>query len=303
MSKRINKMWRKIEKNEEITLPTMHQNKIVTKESKVCAMGSCFADEMGWALRSRGVNIGDHGEVRELKHILYRWGTFFNPKNIADCLDRIINNSWEIEDRHFAFNEAEKVYWYLFMKIRANSNDLDEVKDKLYEVEEFWRKWLFESDTVIFTLGLVEAWVDKKNGRSWQSFYGNALSSKSYKDLAELKVLSYEECLSSVRECINLVSNYGEKKNIIVTVSPIPLEYTFRDLDVIVANRYSKSVLRTVAEQVTSENEHVNYFPSMEIVTDCVGWPNAYKDDKRHIKVDVFNERIAPLFIENYCDF
>ena len=303
MSKRLNRIWRKIEKNDDITLPSMHENKIINKDSKVCAMGSCFADEMGWSLRARGVNIGDHGEVKGLKHILYRWGTFFNPKNLADCLDRIINNAWKIEDRHFAFNEIENVYWYLFMKIRANSNNLDVVKNKLYEVEEFWKNWLFESDTVILTLGLVEAWLDKKNGRSWQSFYGNAISSKPYKDLAELKVLSYEECLHSVRKCIDLVSNYGEKKNIIVTVSPIPLEYTFRDVDVIVANRYSKSVLRTVAEQVTLENEFVNYFPSMEIVTDCVGWPNAYKDDKRHIKVDVFSEKIAPLFIENFCDF
>ncbi len=156
---------------------------------------------------------------------------------------------------------------------------------------------------MIFTLGLIEAWIDKENGRSWQSFYGNALTSKSYKDLAELKVLSYEECLESVRKCIDLVSSYGEKKNIIVTVSPIPLEYTFRDVDIIVANRYSKSVLRTVAEQVTLENEFVHYFPSMEIVTDCVGWPNAYKEDKRHINVDVFTEKIAPLFMDNFCDF
>ena len=129
------------------------------------------------------------------------------------------------------------------------------------------------------------------------------MTSKSYKDLAELKVLTYEECLESVRQCIDLVSNYGKKKNIIVTVSPIPLEYTFRDVDIIVANRYSKSVLRTVAEQVTQENEFVHYFPSMEIVTDCVGWPNAYKEDKRHINVDVFTEKIAPLFMENFCDF
>tara|TARA_B100000035_G_C21035716_1_gene570817 strand:- start:1638 stop:2549 length:912 start_codon:yes stop_codon:yes gene_type:complete len=303
MKKRLNKMWRKIENNKELTLPTLYENKIINKNSKVCAMGSCFADEMGWALRARGVNIGNHGEVEELKHILYRWGTFFNPKNLADCLERVINNAWEIEDRHFAFNDSENVYWYLFMKIRANSKNLNEVKEKLFEVEQFWKDWLFKSDTIILTLGLVEAWIDKENGRSWQSFYGNPINSKPYNDLAELKVLSYEECLDSVRKCINLVSNYGLKKNIIVTVSPIPLEFTFRDIDIIIANRYSKSVLRTVAEQVTLENKHVNYFPSMEIVTDCVGWPNAYKKDKRHIKVDVFSEKIAPLFIEKFCDF
>ena len=81
MSKRLNKIWRKIEKNKDITLPTLKENKIITTKSKVCAMGSCFADEMGWALKERGVNIGNHGEVESLNHVLYRWGTFFNPKN------------------------------------------------------------------------------------------------------------------------------------------------------------------------------------------------------------------------------
>jgi len=303
LSKRLNKIWRKIEKNKDITLPTLKENKIITTKSKVCAMGSCFADEMGWALKERGVNIGNHGEVEDLNHVLYRWGTFFNPKNLEDCLERIIKNTWDIEDRHFAFNEKEKVFWYLFMKIRANSSSLEEVKNKLYEVEEFWKNWLYESDTVIFTLGLVEAWVDKKNGRAWQSFYGNVLNSKSYNNLADLKVLSYDDCLTSVRNCVDLVSNFGKKKNIIITVSPIPLEYTFRDVDVIIANRYSKSLLRTVAEEITQDYDFAHYFPSMEIVTDCVGWPNAYKDDKRHIKVDVFKEKIAPLFIDNFCDF
>ena len=68
----INNKWKVIEKTSGIYLPTMNLNRFINKDSKVCLMGSCFADEMGWALRSRGVNIGDHGEVRELKHILYQ---------------------------------------------------------------------------------------------------------------------------------------------------------------------------------------------------------------------------------------
>ncbi|MFC1664991.1 GSCFA domain-containing protein [Pseudomonadota bacterium] len=281
----------------------MHRNPIITRESKVCAMGSCFADEMGWCLREHGVNIGNHGDVIELKHVLYRWGTFFNPKNLADCLDRLINNTWELEDRHFAYVPEEEHFWYLFMKIRANSPDVSVVKEKLREVEEYWRSWLREADTVILTLGLVEAWIDKENGRAWQGFLGNTVQGRSYDDRAEFKVLSYEECLSEVRKCIDLVNGFGKKKNIIVTVSPVPLEYTFRDVDVIVANRYSKSVLRVVAEIVTQEYDNAFYFPSMEVVTDCVGWPNAYKEDKRHVRIEVFAETIAPLFIEHFCDF
>ena len=38
------------------------------------------------------------------------------------------------------------------------------------------------------------------------------------------------------------------------------------------------------------------YFPSLEIVQDCVGWPNLFKSDKRHVKIEVFKDIIAPKF-------
>ncbi len=282
----------------------LHENKFITEDSKVCAVGSCFADEMGWCLRNHGVNIGDHGVVVELKHVLYQWGTFFNPMNMADCLDRLINDSWHVEDRHFAYIPNEETIYYLFMKVRANSSDLNVVKKRLKEVEAFWRDWLAQSDVVIFTLGLVETWIDKENGRAWQNFVGKVMPPKSYEDRACFKVLKYEDCLKYVKQCIDLVSNFGQKKQIVLTVSPVPLEFTFRDVDVIVANRYSKSVLRTVADTITEEYDRVHYFPSFEIVSDCVGWPNAYKEeDLRHIKVDVFAEQIAPLFLKHFSDF
>ena len=68
------------------------------------------------------------------------------------------------------------------------------------------------------------------------------------------------------------------------------------------ANRYSKSVLRAAIESFI-DDKRIFYFPSFEIVLDCVGWPAAYKeDDKRHIKTDVFKNNIAPLFLNNFCD-
>jgi len=300
--KKYNKMWRNTAKYNDCLPPVIPEKKFVTNNSKVCAMGSCFADEMGWWLRSNGVDVGDHGEVEDLQHLLYRWGTFFNPKNLSDCLDRVINNAWEIEDRHFAYVKRENAIYYLFMKIRANSNNLDEVKEKLVEIETYWKNWIAESDVIIFTLGLIEAWIDTKNGRSWQAFVGNIRSAKSYNNYAKFHVLSYKECLREVKKSIELVNSFGNKKNIIITVSPIPLDYTFRDQDIVTANRISKSILRVVADTVSQLYSNVYYFPSFEIVMDCIG-PKAYKEDLRHVRPEVFSERIAPLFLENYCDF
>jgi len=299
--KKHNRIWRNTPKYDICMPPVVPDKKFLSKESKVCAMGSCFADEMGWWLQSKGINVGDHGEVDELQHLLYRWGTFFNPKNLSDCLDKVIKDSWKTEDEHFAYIEKEDTFYNLFMKVRGNSNDLDVVKQKLKNVEEYWKEWLEESDVIIITLGLIEAWINKSNGRAWQAFVGNPISRKSFQDLAEFKALSYQECLSEVKKSIDLVNGFGKEKNIIITLSPIPLEFTFRDQDIITANRISKSTLRVVADQVCQDYSNAYYFPSFEIVMDCVG-PSAFKEDLRHIKPEVFSDLIAPQFLESFGD-
>ena len=49
---------------------------------------------------------------------------------------------------------------------------------------------------------------------------------------------------------------------IVLTVYPVPFSDTFSGQDVIVANTYSKSVLRCVAQDLTELYDHVDYFPS-----------------------------------------
>jgi hypothetical protein len=53
---------------------------------------------------------------------------------------------------------------------------------------------------------------------------------------------------------------------VILTVSPVPLAATFTGRDVLVANMYSKSVLRAVAEEIRARFDFVDYFPSYESV-------------------------------------
>ena len=50
------------------------------------------------------------------------------------------------------------------------------------------------------------------------------------------------DCLKNM---INILVKYDLNKKIIFTVSPIPMAFTFSENDVVVANRYSKSLLRS----------------------------------------------------------
>ena len=80
-----------------------------------------------------------------------------------------------------------------------------------------------------------------------------------------------------------------------MTVSPIPLIATGRATDqhVIAANTHSKSVLRVVAEEIVANNKDAYYFPSYEMVTQCIKDP--WQEDDRHV-TDATIAKVVQLF-------
>ena len=71
---------------------------------------------------------------------------------------------------------------------------------------------------------------------------------KSIEDLAFFERLSFDDVCEYLNKIINII-NKKNKKKIIFTVSPIPLNFTFTDQDIVIANRYSKSILRSAVEK------------------------------------------------------
>ena len=87
----------------------------------------------------------------------------------------------------------------------------------------------------------------------------------------------------------------------LITVSPVPLLATFRNMDVLVANSYSKSVQRAALDEFLLDKEGMDYFPSFEYVT--LSDPNfAWKSkDYRHPTDDVV-KRIMDNVVLHYID-
>ena len=313
----INNRWKKIERSDKIYLPTLKKQPIISKNTKVCLMGSCFADEMGWVLAENNINIGEVDFTPSMRHVSYPWGTFFSPMSIADIMEISLNQKAEeffdektfirvpsnLEGSHYEkSNQLSKSDDFklinLFFKARSNTKDYNIAKNLIKQKLDFFRKSILDADVVIVTLGLIETWVDKNKKKAWHSFHGNALKKTSIDNLAQFKHLNFIEVCEYIKKIINLIGN----KKIIFTVSPIPLNFTFTNRDVVQANKYSKSVLRAAVDSFIDDKK-IFYFPSLEIVQDCVGWPNSYKKDKRHVKVEVFKDYIAPKFISSFTDF
>jgi len=93
--------------------------------------------------------------------------------------------------------------------------------------------------------------------------------------------------------------NANKIVNILITVSPVPVEATFTTQNAVMANSYAKSVLRIVSENLQSKYSNVDYFPSYEIVTSAGA--AAFEDDNVHVKNQVVS-KVTKYMVANYVD-
>lgn len=122
-------------------------------------------------------------------------------------------------------------------------------------------------EVFIFTLGLTETWMNKDKtivyptapgvvgGRFEQNKF-TWVNSNFLDIIKDFK--SFEETLQSIRD--------GKPYRILLTVSPVPLTATYSDKHILTANVYSKATLRSVAGYLSEINDHIDYFPSYELI-------------------------------------
>jgi tetratricopeptide (TPR) repeat protein len=157
---------------------------------------------------------------------------------------------------------------------------------------------VFSSDYVVITLGLIEAWFDRENGIYLQE----APVKKDFDNVRPrfgFHVLTYEQSRQFIQDTIDIIRKLNPNAKFLITTSPIPLAHTFTELDVIIANSHSKSVLRAVAGEVSATNESVDYFPSYESVM-LARSGDIWKPDRLHV-TDAFVGKIVARLTDAYC--
>jgi hypothetical protein len=138
---------------------------------------------------------------------------------------------------------------------------------------------LASSDAVIITLGLVQAWYDTVSGA-----YLNRLPPRdvmrTHGDRYVLRVLDVADAFPLLDEAIGTIVSRGIK--VLLTVSPVPLQASLGGGDAVVANCYSKSVLRVCAQELYMKYPLVDYFPSYEIAMS--GGLSSFAPDQVHVR-------------------
>src|SRR5581483_1850990 len=135
----------------------------------------------------------------------------------------------------------------------------------------------------VFTLGLAEVWTDDETGGVfWRGVPEHIFDEERHR----FRLSSVEENERNVLETIRLVRTVNPDAPVILTLSPVPLEATFRSISCMTADSVSKSVLRVALDNVMQQGlPGVYYWPSFELVKwggPAFDW-SVYQHDARHV--------------------
>ncbi|MBQ0890171.1 GSCFA domain-containing protein [Streptomyces sp. RM72] len=147
------------------------------------------------------------------------------------------------------------------------------------------RTALATADVLVFTLGLTEAWRDTAHGTVLPMCPGTA---RGVFDPGRHVLHNHTtaEVHHDLTRALELARSLNPRLRTVLTVSPVPLTATATGRHALVATTHSKSVLRAAAGQLADELDHVDYFPSYEIVT---GFPYRgafYEPNLRTVSAD-----------------
>jgi tetratricopeptide (TPR) repeat protein len=236
---------------------------------RIFTIGSCFARNIERVLESQGFAIPTRDIIRADPEFGRIGHNILNNYGAPAILNEI---RWALDPQH-SFSE-EQAFFELYDDKYVDVHLNHALKPAPIEVVRARRRAIINAyqalrdcRVVIITLGLAECWYDTQTG-----VYLNTPPRRSmlrtYPGRFQLHVLSHDEVLAALRETMALIRKQGHPDaRVILTVSPVPLAATFRQEDVMVANAYSKAVLRTVAEAITLTHDFVDYYPSYESVT------------------------------------
>lgn len=245
----------------------------IPRRAPIVTFGSCFAQHFAKALLKRDMNWFDAepapAAVSDGLAVTFGYRTFsartaniYTPSLLLQWLRwafgdaEVPDEVWQTGDRFVdpfrpriepdGFDSPETV-------VRLRNQTLAALRDCVTKAKVF-----------VFTLGLTESWFHK-DGYEYPMCPGTAGGSF---DGAQHVFVSqrYTQVHGALEQAIALMRRHNPRLMVLLTVSPVPLIATNSGEHVLVATMQSKSLLRSVAWEVSASHDFVDYFPSYEII-------------------------------------
>lgn len=265
---------------------------LIKQGDKVASAGSCFASNLVPYLTRSGFTYLQ----TELRHPSFKqippenlgydkfsaaYGNIYTARQLLQLLRRSRSMFWPSEDRWIT-SDAVIDPFRPGLKYYATSNKEFDLLTRQHL--KACLRVFSEADVFIFTLGLTEAWVSREDGAVFPACPGTVAGDfNPEKHL--FKNFSVLEMTADLKDFIRELREINADVRIILTVSPVPLVATATANHVICASTYSKSALRVVAEEVSTELLGVTYFPAYEIVTGPQAPKEYFEDDRRNVSI------------------
>jgi hypothetical protein len=276
---------------------------------RIATAGSCFAQHISRHLRKNGYRVLDVEPappgLPTKKHVEFgystysaRYGNIYTTRQLAQLAREVAgeftpeNIAWQKGDRFVdAMRPAvEPLGLQSHSEVKLHRSYHIEMVEKLFK----------ELDIFIFTLGLTETWMHRSTGEVYPTAPGTIAGTFSADDFI-LQNENYDEVLGAFEQFQEVITRIrgGRPFKIILTVSPVPLTATATGNHVLVATTYSKAVLRSVAGTLSARHEHIDYFPSYEIVTNPRLHSTAFEDNLRSVRDETVEFVMAQFFAEH----
>lgn len=257
----------------------------------ICTFGSCFAQHIGKALKSRNFNwyiaepapfgLSDES-LLEFNYDTFscRTGNIYTTALLLQWtrwalgLADVPTEIWTDGQRYFdPFRPAIEPGGFISHE--------EMILSRMEAIRAF-RKCIEIPRLFVFTLGLTESWFNGKSGDHYPLCPGTAAGVFD-PDVHLFMNLDFDGVRDDLVETISLMRAHNSDLNFLLTVSPVPLAATNSGEHVLLANTYSKSVLRGVAGEIAHAFSYVDYFPSFELITNAVFRGAFYQPNQRTI--------------------
>jgi len=284
--------WRPCREDPQFRVSDIYQPKFrLAPDMKVATAGSCFAQHIGKYIRTSRLRLVDaepapRGMTSETA-ARFGFGLFsarYGNVYTARQLRQLFEDAWSDTVHDSAIWQGKGRF---FDGLRPNTEpeglgSAAEVRTHRLEHLRRVRQVYKEADIFIFTLGLTEAWVDRRTGVVFPTAPG-VVAGEFDPDAHEFSNFGMADTFEDLSAALDILRAANPSLKVILTVSPVPLTATASGQHILSATTYSKSVLRAVAGELAALDPSIDYFPSYEIITGAPFAGRYFKDNLRHV--------------------
>jgi len=292
----------------------------ISPQEKIALAGSCFAQHIARYLRAANFNVMDMepapswvpakaasaGARRpfdakvapEFGYQVYsaRYGNIYTVQQLLQLAMEAFGlfepqfSIWELGEK---FVDAQRP--------AIEPEGLDSITEVFVHRQAHLQKvrdMFLNMDVFVFTLGLTESWVHAESGTVYPTAPGTIAGSYD-PDIFTYKNFTYQESYEAFIAFMDLLQRKRSGKaplKTLLTVSPVPLTATASGRHVLSASIYSKSLLRTLAGELSQHFAQVDYFPSFEIITNPAAKSTFFEQNLRTVRPEAVDIVMKQFF-------